>query len=259
MKKILIILLMILSISLVACSEKYEKIYNLDNVIEIVEVLSEEEVKAYAEECDRVLNTANHITYERILYEKKDPDESNSDSIKEYTTIDKRKFQRNSEMQFIFEYYATGITVGGETKVVSDYKKYGKDGNIYIENVNGSKTYTCKNYSTYYPLLYFEQTMSGAGRLGLVYRLGWTYGIDERGNLICQKNHKWIDDQDSILIEVYNDYKLVYREWRIVEDEQIVSLQKETFSYNWFSTITKKLEGYEHSNFCIASKHVFEE
>ena len=255
MKKILIILLMILSISLVACSDKYEKIYNLDNEIEIVEVLSEEEVKAYFEECRRVLETIDYITYEGTYYDKSNYVDSDGDSIKEYKEIRKGKFQRNSEIQFMFEYYKAKITEKDETKVVSDYKTYGKDGKLYQDNSYGERFYTCRQYRVTNPMGYFGNNKFFAGSFNMGYSSGFTYGIDERGNLICQKNYKWIDDLDSISIYVYSDYKLLYAEWRMLRDDQIVYLYKDTFSYNWFMPVVENFDDYEHSSYCMSSDH----
>ena len=252
MKKILIILLMILSLSLVSCSDKYEKIYNLDNEIEIVEILSEAEVKEYLEECNKVLETLNYITYEGMQYVKKDASESD-DSIKEYTEIIKGKFQRNAKIQFVFEYYATETSVEGEAKVVSDYKTYGKDEKLYIQYKSGEKIYTCGRFSRNDPLWYFDSQLCGGG-LDAGYLARRTYGIDKEGNLICYEKSKF-NEQDYILITVYDNYKLVYREWRMVEGDQIVYWEKESFAYDWFITIKNSLKGYEHSRNCIGSKH----
>ena len=244
MKKILIILLMILSISLVACSDKYEKIYNLDNEIEIVEVLSEEEVKAYFEECRRVLETIDYITYEGTYYDKSNYVDSDGDSIKEYKEIRKGKFQRNSKIQFMFEYYKARTTEEDEIKVESDYKTYAKDGNLYRNFKDGTKNYVFRVYSEIKPMEYFVYGLFFQN-LNMEYSSGFTYGIDERGNFICQQKWKRNDKQDSISIYVYNDYKLVYREKRLLEDDKIVYLYKEAFSYNWFMPVVKNFDDYE--------------
>ena len=255
MKKILILLLMILSISLVACSDKYEKIYNLDNAIEIVEVLSEEEVKAYLEECDNVLKTLNYITYEGSCYQIQDSNESNSDSIKEFIGTKKGKLQIDGEIQFMFEIDSKSLTEDGEIVSEVHNKVYGKDEKVYIKYKDGEKFYYCGMFSKFYSLQYFCDQFYDLAGFTFTYRERRTYGIDKEGNFISYSKTKFNDTQDSIHIMVYNNHKLVYKEWRRIEGEQVVYCAKESFSYNRFPTIRENFEGYEHSDFCIASKH----
>ena len=68
MKKIMFLLLMILTLSLAACSNEYERLYNLDNDIKLVEIFSEEQAKEYLEEVKKVLEKIDYITYEGEQY-----------------------------------------------------------------------------------------------------------------------------------------------------------------------------------------------
>ena len=248
MKKILNILLMILSLSLVACSNKYERIYNLDNEIEFVEIFNEEQAREYLEECNNVLKTLNYITYEGTCYSIQEPNEYNY-SIKEYIGTKKGKLQKNEQIQFMFKIDSKSITEDGEIVFDVHNKVYGKDEKVYIKHKSGEKIYYCNQYSKFDSLSYFSNELY-IDRLTSGYSPIGTYGIDKKGNFISYIKMKFNDTQDFITIEVFSDYKLVYREWRRIEGEQVVYCAQEYFSYNRFSTIRKNLENYEHASSC---------
>lgn len=244
MKKIMFLLLMILTLSLAACSNEYERLYNLDNDIKLVEIFSEEQAKEYLEEVKKVLEKIDYITYEGEQYctdiSLLDPRWDHSQT--KHKTF--AKFQRKGDIRFIFQMSGTRENNGDVEK--TKYEYYGKDGNIYY-NHGEHKSYICNQYYDATAMIFFyRETLLGA--LNPYYSDRHTYGIDDNGNIICYEKSEY-----SIFIRVYNNYKLEYAEWRRLKDGEIFFCEKENFSYNYFFEIKEDLSSYEHQDYSCPS------
>ncbi len=248
MKKILIILLMILTLSLVACSNKYERIYNLDNEIELVEIFSEEQSREYFEECKKILETIDYITYKGYEYCK---DHSLIDDRRDScSTIRKRegKFQKNSDIQFYLVYEEISESEDAKSKYKT--KCYGKAPYTYFDYGAGKKFYFCNAFNSIYALEYFIHQTFMNFLPDLFDSTRYTIGKDIEGNvLVCME----IDDKEKnskyIVRYVYNDYKLIYYENRQMINEEVILKQIDIFTYDSFKEIKENLEEYKHNDY----------